>query len=72
MRQQQSIHVSFEKQSNKDKYGCRIRLVASIDVARLLVRQGLVFRDHDESKSSLNRGNFLEILSFYAQKCDKI
>ncbi|XP_016576554.2 uncharacterized protein LOC107874226 [Capsicum annuum] len=70
MRQQQSIHVSFEKQSNKDKYGCRIRLVASIDVARLLVRQGLVFRDHDESKSSLNRDIFNVLGSSY-KRMDK-
>ncbi|XP_047267595.1 zinc finger MYM-type protein 1-like [Capsicum annuum] len=72
MRQEQSIHASFEKQSSKDKHGYRIRLAASIDVARLLVRQVLAFRGHDESKSSFNRGNFLEILSFYAQKCDEI
>ncbi|XP_049414568.1 uncharacterized protein LOC125877264 [Solanum stenotomum] len=72
MRQQQSIHASFEKQFNQDKHGYQIRLAASIDVVRLLVRQGLAFRGHDESKLSLNRGNFLEILSFYAQKCDEV
>ncbi|KAG5569788.1 hypothetical protein H5410_059554 [Solanum commersonii] len=72
MRQQQSIHASFEKQFNQDKHGYQIRLAASIDVERLLVKQGLAFRDHDESKLSLNRGNFLEILSFYAQKCDEV
>jgi len=72
MRQQQSIHASFEKQFNQDKHGYQIRLAASIDVVRLLVKQGLAFRGHDESKLSLNRGNFLEILSFYAQKCDEV
>ncbi|XP_059306564.1 uncharacterized protein LOC132058012 [Lycium ferocissimum] len=30
------------------------------------------FRGHDESKSSLSRGNFLQILSWYAKKCDNI
>ncbi|XP_049374828.1 uncharacterized protein LOC125839897 [Solanum verrucosum] len=71
MRQQQSIHASFEKQFNQDKHGYQILLVASIDVVRLLVKQGLAFRGHDESKLSLNR-NFLEILSFYAQKYDDV
>ncbi|XP_049391633.1 uncharacterized protein LOC125856105 [Solanum stenotomum] len=32
MRQQQSIHASFEKQFNQDKHGYQIRLAASIDV----------------------------------------
>ncbi|XP_060195297.1 uncharacterized protein LOC132624550 [Lycium barbarum] len=72
MRQQQSIHAAFDKQLNQDKHGYEIRLAASIRVVRLLVKQGLTFRGHDESKASLNRGNFLEILSFYAQECDKI
>ncbi|XP_049367126.1 uncharacterized protein LOC125832037 [Solanum verrucosum] len=72
MRQQQSIHASFEKQFNQDKHGYQIRLAASIDVVRLLVKQGLAFRGHYESKLSLNRGNFLAILSFYAQKCDEV
>ncbi|KAM3235150.1 hypothetical protein P3L10_015186 [Capsicum annuum] len=61
MRQEQSIHDSFEKQSSKDKHRYRIPLTALIDEARLLVSQGLAFRGHDESKSSFNRGNFLEI-----------
>ncbi|XP_060180722.1 uncharacterized protein LOC132610446 [Lycium barbarum] len=72
MRQQQSIHAAFDKQFNQDKHGYEIRLAASIRVVRLLVKQGLAFRGHNESKASLNRGSFLEILSFYAQECDKI
>ncbi|XP_049368459.1 uncharacterized protein LOC125833361 [Solanum verrucosum] len=72
MRQQQSIHTSLKKQSNQDKHGYQIRLATSIDVVRLLVKQDLAFRGHNESKLSLNRDNFLEILSFYAQKCDEI
>ncbi|XP_019261256.1 PREDICTED: uncharacterized protein LOC109239186 [Nicotiana attenuata] len=30
------------------------------------------FRGHDECETSLNKGNFIEILSWYAAKCDKI
>ncbi|XP_055800379.1 uncharacterized protein LOC129869793 [Solanum dulcamara] len=72
LRQRQSIQFAFERQSNQLKYGYWIRLSASVDVVRLLITQGFAFRGHDESKSSLSRGNFLEILSWYAKKCDKI
>lgn len=34
-----------------------------IDVTVLLAKQELAFRGHDEASSSLNRGNFKEILS---------
>ncbi|KAH0689909.1 hypothetical protein KY289_017267 [Solanum tuberosum] len=70
--QQQSIQSAFERQSNQIKHGYYIRLSVSVDVVRLLITQGLAFRGHDESKSSLSRGNFLQILSWYAKRCDKI
>ncbi|XP_049345786.1 uncharacterized protein LOC125810323 [Solanum verrucosum] len=72
LRQQQSIQSAFERQSNQIKHGYYIRLSVSVDVVRLLITQGLAFRGHDESKSSLSRGNFLQILSWYAKRCDKI
>ncbi|XP_009792799.1 uncharacterized protein [Nicotiana sylvestris] len=72
MQQQQSIHAVFDKQSNQMKYEYRLSLSASIDVVRLLLNQGLSFRDHDESESSLNIGNFLEVLSRYRDRCEKI
>ncbi|XP_049372494.1 uncharacterized protein LOC125837405 [Solanum verrucosum] len=50
----------------------RVRLNTSIDVVRLLLNQGFAFRGHDESESSLNKGNFLEVLSWYAARCDAI
>lgn len=33
-----------------------------------LAKQGLAFRGHNENPSSLNRGNFLELLNFIAEK----
>ncbi|KAH0654153.1 hypothetical protein KY285_032176 [Solanum tuberosum] len=39
---------------------------------RLDTHIGLAFRVHREDESSLNKGNFLEILSWYAKRCDKI
>ncbi|KAG5624550.1 hypothetical protein H5410_009768 [Solanum commersonii] len=67
-----SIQFAFERQSNQLKHGYYMRLSASVDVVRLLISRGFAFRGHDESKSSLSRGNFLEILSWYVKKCDKI
>jgi hypothetical protein len=42
-------------------------LNGSIDTARLLLKQGLPFYGHDESKQSLNKGNFLEVYDCLAQ-----
>ncbi|XP_019233815.1 PREDICTED: zinc finger MYM-type protein 1-like [Nicotiana attenuata] len=56
--------ADFEKQSDQQKTEYRIRLNASIDVARFLLNFGLSFRGHDESESSKNKGLFLGILEW--------
>ncbi|XP_059295464.1 uncharacterized protein LOC132048798 [Lycium ferocissimum] len=63
------VEISLD---NKAKLEHIIRLKDSIEVVRLLLNQGLAFRGHCEDESSLNKGNFLEILSWYAKRCDKI
>jgi len=68
LQQRRSIQFAFERQSNQLKHGYYMRLSASVDVVRLLISRGFAFRGHDESKSSLSRDNFLEILSWYAKK----
>ncbi|XP_019248621.1 PREDICTED: zinc finger MYM-type protein 1-like [Nicotiana attenuata] len=67
-----SIIAAFDKQSDQTKLECWLRLNASVDVVRILLTQGFAFHGHDESETSLNKGNFIEILSWYAAKCDKI
>ncbi|KAH0767865.1 hypothetical protein KY285_003736 [Solanum tuberosum] len=62
MNQSQSIRTSFDKKSQKEKSESRRRLSASVDVTRFLLKLGLSFRGHDESRSSSNRGIFLELL----------
>ncbi|EEC78477.1 hypothetical protein OsI_18366 [Oryza sativa Indica Group] len=47
-------------QSEAAKKAYFTRLNGSISVARRLLKQGLPFRGHDESKDSYNKGNFLE------------
>uniref|UniRef100_A0A1S3Y715 DUF4371 domain-containing protein n=1 Tax=Nicotiana tabacum TaxID=4097 RepID=A0A1S3Y715_TOBAC len=43
-----------------------------MEAVRLLLNQGLTFREYREDESSLNKVNFLEILKWYAKRCDKI
>lgn len=38
-----------------------------LDIIKLLAKQNLAFRGHDESESSLNRGNFLEFVHHQAK-----
>ncbi|XP_060198389.1 uncharacterized protein LOC132627207 isoform X2 [Lycium barbarum] len=72
VRQEQSIQSALVRQDSQFKHEYWLRLTASVDVVRLLLNQGSAFRGHDESKSSLSRGNFLEILSWYSERCDNI
>ncbi|KAH9792980.1 TTF-type domain-containing protein [Citrus sinensis] len=45
MKQEQHVQTFFNKHSYQDRKYYRIRLFASIDVVRLLLEQGLAFRD---------------------------
>ena len=68
MLQKQSIQVALHKQSGQSKVEYKIRLNASVDIARLLLYSGLSFRGNDESETSKRKGNFLTFLEFYTQK----
>ncbi|KAI3692292.1 hypothetical protein L6452_32106 [Arctium lappa] len=63
MRQNRSIAVAFQKQSEIEKNEHRIRLNASIKAIRFLLKNALPFRGHDESEMSISKGMFLETLS---------
>ncbi|KAL1326644.1 hypothetical protein AAHE18_13G244600 [Arachis hypogaea] len=62
MKQSQHIDRLLHKQTSEEIEKNRIRLGASIDCIRWLTFQGCAYRGHDESQSSSNRGNFLEIV----------
>ncbi|KAH0683118.1 hypothetical protein KY289_020870 [Solanum tuberosum] len=64
--QRQSIQSSFDKQSEKARSDYRMRLNASIDVARFLLTSGFPFRGHDEG--SEYKGAFLELLKWYGDR----
>ena len=50
----------------------KIRLTASLDCARYLIAQGEAFRGHDESSTSINKGNFRELLDWYKDKKEDV
>lgn len=68
MKQGQSIKQALHKQDDITKNEYRIRLNTSVNASRYLLRQGLPFRGHDETKESLNKGNFLELLKYTAEQ----
>ena len=60
------------KQSNKDKLDYQVQLNAIVDCIRFLLCRGLAFRDHNESQSSSDKGNFLELLQFLGDHNESI
>ena len=66
LKSNQSIQSLYFKQTDQARIEYRTRLNASINCIRFLLRQGLAFHGHDESKDSSNQGNFLEFLRFLA------
>ncbi|XP_048544266.1 zinc finger MYM-type protein 1-like [Triticum urartu] len=72
MNQKQSIASVMLKQTKKSKRDYRVRLIASIDIARLLLVSGLPFRGHDESESSKRKGNFFTFYEWYAARCPEV
>ena len=49
----------------------KARLTIMLGIARFLLLQALAFRGHDESKTSRNKGNFMEMLEWYRKKDTK-
>ncbi|XP_057455557.1 uncharacterized protein LOC130746832 [Lotus japonicus] len=72
MKQSQHIEVALCRQTHQIKEDYRIHLTAIIDCIRFLLCQGLAFRGNDESISSSNKGNFLELLDFVSNHNDTI
>ncbi|CAN1340530.1 hypothetical protein LINPERPRIM_LOCUS38869 [Linum perenne] len=64
-----SAHIDrvMERVSRDEFLKHRLRLMATISVLQTLAIQGSSFRGHDESESSLNRGNLIEWLKHLAE-----
>ncbi|XP_060210282.1 uncharacterized protein LOC132637161 [Lycium barbarum] len=72
MNQEQSILTSFDKPFEKFKGDYRVRLNASVDVIRYLLKEGMPFRGHNECVTSTRRGHFLDFLKWYADKKEDV
>ncbi|XP_050920303.1 uncharacterized protein LOC127137940 [Lathyrus oleraceus] len=64
MTQKQHFEGVLCKQPNQVKEDYRLHLTGIIDCIRYFLAQGLVFRGNDESNSCINKGFFLELMSF--------
>ncbi|XP_050147382.1 uncharacterized protein LOC126622675 [Malus sylvestris] len=72
MNQATHIEMAVSKHSDQARKAYCTCLNASIKCTKFLLRQGLPFRGHDESATSSNRGNYLELLQFLADNNDKV
>ncbi|XP_024196480.1 zinc finger MYM-type protein 1-like [Rosa chinensis] len=72
MNEKQHIRNIIDQNVHQSRIGYRVRLEASVDCIRFLLRQGLAFRGHDESENSSNQGNFLQLLQFLIDHNDEV
>ena len=60
----QHIEKVLNVQSKEEILKNRMRVKATIETIQVLALQGLGFRGHDESSTSLNQSNLIELLKF--------
>ncbi|WVZ56099.1 hypothetical protein U9M48_006678 [Paspalum notatum var. saurae] len=66
--QRQSVGRVWSRTSTLREVQYKGRLTVMLGIARFLLLQALAFRGHNESKTSSNKGNFLEMLEWYSKK----
>jgi sugar diacid utilization regulator len=69
--QRQSVEHVWAVTTTAEEEAYKARLTIMLGIARFLLLQALAFHGHDESKTSKNKGNFLEMLDWYRQKDPK-
>ncbi|KAI5021452.1 hypothetical protein ZWY2020_058182 [Hordeum vulgare] len=67
-----SIHESIASNTAQFKARYLSRLKWSLKCIRYILRQGLAFRGHDESRDSKNKGNFKELLDWLAGNFEEV
>ncbi|CAN6587695.1 unnamed protein product [Malus baccata var. baccata] len=72
MAQKQHIETFVSKQTDEARVNYRTLLNASLECTRWLLGQGLLFRGHDESFKSSNRGNYLELMQFLSKHNEQV
>ncbi|KAI3687333.1 hypothetical protein L1987_81028 [Smallanthus sonchifolius] len=72
LKQERFIHVKLNAQTEEEKLANRLRLMGSVRSARYLLENGLPFRGHDESETSISKGLFLSTLKFLSDNNPEI
>ena len=67
-----SIHESIASSTAQARAQYLARLKWSLKCIRYILRQGLAFRGHDESRDSKNKGNFKELLHWLAGNFEEV
>jgi hypothetical protein len=62
--QRQSVSSVLNEASKQAEELYQIHLNSTLRCSRYLLKQGLAFHGHDESSSSLNKENLLELIDF--------
>ena len=62
----------FDRGSQKQEEEYKARLLIILGIVKFLILQALAFRGHDESTSSMNKGNFKELLDLFIKKDPKV
>ncbi|XP_058776124.1 uncharacterized protein LOC131650431 [Vicia villosa] len=70
--QRQSVTSIFARATRESEELYKICLTCSLDCTRYLLAQGIAFRGHDESSTSLNKGNFREMLDWVKSNDEKV
>lgn len=70
--QRQSVSHILLAQGQEMEVAYPTHLTAALDVTRLLLKQGLPFRGHDESSTSSNKGNFLEFFEWHSLRNEEV
>jgi hypothetical protein len=70
--QRQNVQRVIDRATKQSEELYEIRLTSSLRCSRLLIKCGLSFRGHDESASSLNKGNFQELVDFLKDNNEEV
>jgi hypothetical protein len=70
--QRQSIDIVISNAGCEAEELYKIQLTSLLACTRFLLMQGLAFHGHDESANSLNKGNFLELISWLKDKIKEV
>ncbi|XP_021995702.1 zinc finger MYM-type protein 1-like [Helianthus annuus] len=72
LNENQAVHTKWGKRTPKEKHDYKLRLSASTMLGKRLLNGGLAFHGYDESKDSLNKEYFLELLKLMGEMNEEL